>query len=70
MVHLSFASVLIISLRMTGRLIFVPSGKDILVNKHTHLVFEFDDGVLYFNDVRKFGTIHCVPVEKLDNCPK
>jgi formamidopyrimidine-DNA glycosylase len=71
LVHLSFASVLIISLRMTGRLIFVPSGKDILVNKHTHLVFEFDDGsFLYFNDVRKFGTIHCVPVEKLDNCPE
>ena len=71
LVHLSFASVLIISLRMTGRLIFVPSGKDILINKHTHLVFEFDDGsFLHFNDVRKFGTIHCVPVEKLDNCPE
>jgi formamidopyrimidine-DNA glycosylase len=71
LVHLSSSCVLIISLRMTGRLIFVPSGKDILINKHTHLVFEFDDGsFLHFNDVRKFGTIHCVPEEKLDNSPE
>ena len=41
------------------------------MDKHTYLVFEFDDGsYLYFHDVRKFGTIRCVPAEKLDECPK
>jgi len=45
---------IIVHLRMTGKF---SSEKSILKNKHTHLVFFFEDGdILAYNDVRKFGT--------------
>jgi formamidopyrimidine-DNA glycosylase len=63
-------SFLIGHLRMTGRLIFVPSsssdeyggGHNLLTlpesqpHKHTRIIFTFEDSShLYFNDMRKFG---------------
>lgn len=59
---------LMIHLRMTGQLIWRgqenfaaghPSENFIseLPNKQTRMIFEFEDGVLYFNDQRKFGFV-------------
>lgn len=45
---------LIVHLRMTGKF---SSDKEVLGDKHTHLVFLFEDGdFLVYNDIRKFGT--------------
>lgn len=60
---------LIMHLKMTGQLIFVPNDSQRwlvgghpdklygaeLPHKHTHVIIEFDNGTLYFNDLRKFG---------------
>jgi len=65
---------LLIHLKMTGQLIFVPKQSekwfvgghpdkaytDDLPHKHTHIIIEFDNGTLYFNDLRKFGWIRLV----------
>ncbi len=61
---------LLVHLKMTGQLIYVSGEKrvagghpsqdfhDQLPNKHTRIVFEFNDGTkLFFNDLRKFGWI-------------
>ena len=59
---------LMIHLRMTGQLIFQGEERfagghpnenfvDRLPNKQTRVALYFDDGVLYFNDQRKFGFI-------------
>lgn len=46
--------VLIIHLRMTGKF---SSDPIIIDDKHTHLLFHFEDGTfLAYNDIRKFGT--------------
>ncbi|NLM46998.1 MAG: DNA-formamidopyrimidine glycosylase [Firmicutes bacterium] len=50
-------TVLVVHLRMTGRLLFSPAPQN--WDKHTHVLFYFCDGsVLAFHDVRKFGTIY------------
>lgn len=64
---------LLIHLKMTGQLVFVPkSGKIVsgghpiknlgaLPNKFSHIIFTFADGSkLFFNDIRKFGWIKLV----------
>lgn len=67
LVQLYYLNTLIISLRMTGRLIFFPPGKKVEVDKHTHMVLEFNDGShLRFSDTRKFGRVHCVLTEKVE----
>lgn len=69
-------SYLLIHLKMTGQLIYVPNGgqeKDAVVgghpdkvygfdlpHKHTHVIIALDRGRLYFNDLRKFGWIKLV----------
>lgn len=67
-------SYLLIHLKMTGQLIFIPSNKKYhvvgghpdknytldLPHKHSHIIFEFDHGILYYNDLRKFGWIRIV----------
>jgi formamidopyrimidine-DNA glycosylase len=67
----SGASILI-HLKMTGQLVFVPfkaensvisGGHPIqisetkLPNKHTYIIFELENGILYYNDVRQFGYV-------------
>ncbi len=70
-VYLSSAYTLVISLRMTGKFVFVPADRGLEVDKHTHLIFEFDDGShLYFNDIRKFGTMHCTRQDCVAGCPE
>ena len=69
LVELSSSFTLIISLRMTGRLVFLPASQEVPMNKHTHFVVEFEDrSHLCFNDIRKFGTIHCMPLEGVKTC--
>lgn len=71
LVYLSSGYTLVVSLRMTGRFVYVPANKELEVDKHTHLIFEFDDGShLYFNDIRKFGTMHCTAQDCVDSSPE
>lgn len=55
---------LLVHLRMTGRLIFIPSSDQphpLANDKHTHIVIHFTNGDdLYFNDTRKFGQLWLV----------
>lgn len=65
---------LLMHLKMTGQLIYVPKKGDGLVvgghpekgytldlpHKYTHVIFELDQGTLYFNDLRKFGWIKVI----------
>lgn len=63
-IHLDDSSTIVIHLRMTGRLVF--SETTLVTDKHTHVIFHFQDGSsLYFNDVRKFGTIWWLPDHRL-----
>lgn len=71
-----FASgkVMLVHLKMSGQ--FVYKGKDnnkvigghpieisesVLPNKHTHIIFELEKGVLYYNDTRMFGYLLYYP---------
>ncbi len=69
---------LLIHLKMTGQLIFIPKeGKHYIVgghpdknysldlpHKHSHVIIEFDHGTLYYNDLRKFGWIKVIDSEE------
>lgn len=61
---------LVIHLKMTGQLIFIPNDKKHsmivgghpdkeysldLPHKHTHIIIAFGSGTLYYNDLRRFG---------------
>jgi formamidopyrimidine-DNA glycosylase len=52
--HMETATI-IIHLRMEGK--FYKLEKNAVRNKHSHVVFHFDDFDLAFNDTRKFGRI-------------
>ena len=57
--------VLVIHLRMTGRLLIVDNKESI--EKHTHFIFSLDNGMdLRFHDVRQFGLIYLVPRDSLN----
>ena len=47
---------LIAHLRMEGKFYVYPEKTEPL--KHTHIVFELDEGELHYNDVRKFGRFY------------
>lgn len=78
-IDLDSGNSLMIHLRMTGQLIY-DSGKaerfaaghpsdnftDKLPNKQTRVILEFEDGVLYFNDQRKFGFIKVIPTAEVE----
>ncbi|MEI6352820.1 MAG: bifunctional DNA-formamidopyrimidine glycosylase/DNA-(apurinic or apyrimidinic site) lyase [Candidatus Nomurabacteria bacterium] len=69
--ELDNSSVLIVHLKMTGQLVFVGNKKEkvlgghpitesyinSLPNKHTCLIFNLDNGNLFYNDVRMFGYV-------------
>lgn len=71
---------LMIHLRMTGQLIFDgkeryaaghPSENfvDKLPNRQTRVILELENGVLYFNDQRKFGFIKVLDTKEAENDP-
>jgi formamidopyrimidine-DNA glycosylase len=68
--------VFVVHLKMTGQLIYKPDkeGEEVtagghpgdfslmnLPGKHTHLIFDLEEGVLYYNDVRTFGYLLYYP---------
>lgn len=59
---------LVVHLRMTGRLTYC--GKDTPVDKHTHVVFNLNNGdQLRFADMRQFGRIWLLPTDSLESLP-
>lgn len=69
---------IIIHLKMTGQLIYANKSNDIvsfpnpipfagntLPGKTTHVVFHFDKGTLFFNDMRQFGWVKIVNDDEL-----
>lgn len=69
---------LMIHLRMTGQLIYdgkeryaaghpSDSFTDKLPNKQTRVILKFKDGILYFNDQRKFGFIKTIKTSEVEN---
>ena len=70
---------LMIHLRMTGQLIWRgktgefaaghPSENFVakLPNKQTRVIFELEDGKLFFNDQRKFGFVKVLPTTEIEN---
>jgi len=60
----NFKSV-IIHLGMSGRLKIVKP--NVMLNKHDHLVFKFNNLKLIFNDPRRFGFVDIVNSEKISN---
>ena len=81
MIDLSTDYSLVVHLKMTGQLVFVPTDaerwgaghpNDSLVaqlpDKSTRVTLTFDDGShLYFNDQRKFGWMRLLPTSEIPN---
>ena len=68
MMEIGCSKVLVIHLRMTGRLIYTESS--IPVTKHTRIIFYLDHGQeLHFQDIRKFGTMHLLRRQELQSFP-
>ncbi len=68
LLHLSQGLVMVIHLRMTGRLVYLPVSAE--VAPHTHLIINLDDGCqLRYSDIRRFGNISLVPAADLDKIP-
>lgn len=73
---------LMIHLRMTGQLIYDEKGKERyaaghpsenfvaeLPNRQTRVIFELENGTLYFNDQRKFGFIKTLETKDVESDP-
>ncbi|MDZ7726054.1 MAG: bifunctional DNA-formamidopyrimidine glycosylase/DNA-(apurinic or apyrimidinic site) lyase [Candidatus Campbellbacteria bacterium] len=59
-------TVLLVHLKMTGKLIYFENENVEYKDKHTHVVFHFSDGsVLTYSDIRKFGYVKRVDPEEL-----
>lgn len=78
LIDLKNGMTMMVHLRMTGQLIYDgeeryaaghPSENfvDKLPNKQTRVVFELDNGILYFNDQRKFGFIKVLKTKEVEN---
>lgn len=62
--HLDDNQVLVIHLRMTGRLQYITAG--IEKDKFTRIIFKLDNGdLLVYADTRTLGTLYLMPVEEL-----
>ena len=59
LIHLLENKIMVIHLRMTGKLLVKDS--DEAIAKHTHVIFKMDHNIdLRFNNVRKFGRIYLI----------
>lgn len=55
-------------LRMEGKFFYV--GGETELRKHSHIIFEFEDGMhLRYDDVRKFGRMELVKTSEVENNP-
>lgn len=75
---LSHGKMILAHLKMTGQFVYeAKSGKkniigghpieiseNTLPNKHTHIIFKLEKGVLYYNDIRMFGYVLYYPSVK------
>lgn len=52
-------------LRMEGKYFIKDSTEEI--NKHEHIIFEFDDFQLRYHDTRKFGKMTIIKINELEN---
>ncbi|HCC22091.1 TPA: DNA-formamidopyrimidine glycosylase [Candidatus Uhrbacteria bacterium] len=65
LLRLSGGDVLVVHLKMTGKLLLVNS--DCEPGKHTHIIFRLSgNNVLFFDDVRKFGYLHLFRTDDLE----
>ncbi|MBM3209185.1 bifunctional DNA-formamidopyrimidine glycosylase/DNA-(apurinic or apyrimidinic site) lyase [Candidatus Shapirobacteria bacterium] len=58
LIHLDNDRSILIHLKLTGQLIWAP--KTELPGKTTHIIFEINDGRLFFNDLRAFGWVRVI----------
>jgi formamidopyrimidine-DNA glycosylase len=71
-IELDSGNCLLVHLKMTGQLVFEPLDNSLqkvlgghpieesessLPNKHTYIIWELDNGALFYNDVRQFGYV-------------
>ncbi len=63
--HLNNGAAVVIHLGMSGRLGLFPTKTPL--EKHTHVVFRFDDLQVRFRDPRRFGLVEVVAPGELDN---
>ncbi len=64
-IDLDISNSIIIHLGMSGRLKLLK--KNTMIRKHDHLIFNFANKQLIFNDPRKFGFIDIVQSDKINN---
>lgn len=76
--NLSHGKILLGHLKMSGQFVYKSKGKKKIVvgghpielsekelpNKHTHIIFKLQNGMLYYNDVRMFGYLLYYPNKK------
>lgn len=56
---------LVVHLRMSGKLLYKKRNDE--KDKHTHVIFEFNDGTdLRFNNIRKFGRLYIITEKELE----
>lgn len=68
-IRISGGLILLVHLKMTGRLLLVKNNQ--ACDRHTHFLIRFKgDGELRFRDVRKFGFVKCFREEDLDDRPE
>ena len=53
---------------MSGRIKISEAMPDSL-EKHDHVVIKTDNGVMIYNDARRFGLITCFPTDNISDCP-
>ena len=65
--HLESENTMVLHLGMTGQLLLRSSQSPLKVDKHTHLVFHFNDSnMLLFRDVRQFGQVFLARTSALE----
>lgn len=79
LIHLHSGWTIVIHLKMSGQMIWVPTkgrvrvgghpipnGLTGLPNAYSHVLLHFTGGVLYFNDQRQFGYVRLIESERLN----
>lgn len=65
LIHLVEDKIMVIHLRMTGKLLVKSSNEPL--KKHTHVIFQLDHNTdLRFNNVRKFGRIYLIDADNYE----
>ncbi len=68
-IHLAENATLLVHLKMTGQLLYVPNSEP--PNPYTRVLFHLDRGMqLRFVDIRKFGRMYLVEADRLKDFPK